>query len=96
VSAACYGVWAREIPDKRHRLMLQCRLRELMATKSRRERQKVTYRSISAATGISTSTLTRLATDSAERVALATIENLCAYFGCGPGDLFVRADERTP
>jgi DNA-binding Xre family transcriptional regulator len=84
---------AREVPDKWHRLMLQCRLRELMALKTRRDRQKVTYQSIRAATGISTTTLTRLATDNAEKVALATVDSLCVYFGCGPGDLFVHSDE---
>jgi DNA-binding Xre family transcriptional regulator len=76
--------------------MIQCRLRELMALKARRERQKVTYRSIREATGVSTTTSTRLATDQAEGVNFATVDSLCTFFSCRPDDLFVQAHERTP
>ena len=69
--------------------MIQCRLRELIAAKARRERRRITYRNIAAETGIDKSTLSRLANDRADRVALSTIERLCAYFQCQPGDLFI-------
>ena len=69
--------------------MIQCRLRELMATKGRRERRRITYRDIGAETGIDKNVLSRLANDRADRVALSTIERLCAYFDCQPGDLFI-------
>ncbi len=61
-----------------------------MAVKGRREHQRVTYRSIKEATGINMNTLTRLANNDADRVALDVIDRLCAYFDCEPGDLFVR------
>ena len=74
--------------------MIQCRLREMMATKGRRERRRITYRDIGAETGIDKNVLSRLANDHADRVALFTIERLCAYFDCQPGDLFIYvADE---
>ncbi len=73
--------------------MIQCRLRELMATKSRRERRRITYSDILAATGVSTTTLVRLANDRADRVALFTIARLCAYFQAQPGDLFIYVEE---
>ena len=73
--------------------MIQCRLRELMAAKGRRERRKITYEAIMAATGIHKNTLTRLTNDRADRVAIATIDRLCGYFECQPGDLFVHVDE---
>ena len=74
--------------------MIQCRLRELMATKGRRERRRITYRDIGAETGLDKTTLSRLANDRADRVALSTIARLCAYFECQPGDLFIYvADE---
>ncbi len=69
--------------------MIQCRLRELMAAKSRQERGRVTYDSIRAETGVNKNTLTRLANDRAGMVALSTIDRLCAYFECQPGDLFI-------
>ncbi len=50
--------------------MIQSRLRELMATKSRRDQRRITYSDILANTGISTTTLTRLARDRSEKVAL--------------------------
>jgi putative transcriptional regulator len=69
--------------------MIQCRLRELMAVKGRREHRRITYDDIWTATGIAKTTLTRLANDRSDRVAMATIERLCVYFDCQPGDLFV-------
>ena len=73
--------------------MIQCRLRELMAERSRRERHRVTYDEIFMATRIAKSTLVRLANDKAERVDLSVIARLCSFFGCEPGDLFVLVPE---
>ena len=69
--------------------MIQFRLRELMASKRRETRRRITYDVISAQTGLSTSTLTRLANDKEERVAINTLDRLCAFFDCQPGDLLV-------
>ena len=69
--------------------MIQCRLRELMAVKGRRERRRITYDDILAQTGVNKNTLTRLANDRADMVAISTIDRLCAYFDCQPGDLFI-------
>ena len=73
--------------------MIQSRLRELMATKSRRDQRRITYSDILANTGISTTTLTRLAGDRSEKVALTTMDRLCAYFEAQPGDLFIYVEE---
>ena len=69
--------------------MIQCRLRELMAIKSRRDQRRITYSDIVASTEIRTTTFTRLARDRSEKVALTTVDRLCAYFDGQPGDLFV-------
>ena len=69
--------------------MIQCRLRELMAAKGRHERRRITYSDILADTGVSKTALTRLANDRADRVGVSTMDRLCAYFDCQPGDLFV-------
>jgi len=73
--------------------MMQCRLRELIATKGRQERRRITYDDILSQTGISKSTLTRLANDRADKVAISTIDRLCFYFQCQPGDLFIYIGE---
>ena len=44
-------------------------------------------------TMISTNTLTRLSNDQANLVAISTIDRLCAYFDCQPGDLFIYVPE---
>jgi putative transcriptional regulator len=76
--------------------MIQCRLRELMAAKTRRERRKITYAAIRAATGLAMNTISGLANDRADRVAFSTVERLCIYFDCQPGDLFVRVADEAP
>ena len=73
--------------------MIQCRLRELMGAKGRRERRRIVYDDILVQTGISKTTLTRLANDRAERVAIGTVDRLCTYFDCQPGDLFIHVPE---
>jgi putative transcriptional regulator len=69
--------------------MIQCRLRELMAIKARKEGRRVTYSDITGATGIYNTTLTRLANDKAELIGKSTMDRLCAFFACQPGDLLV-------
>ena len=69
--------------------MIQCRLREMMAAKGRREHRRITYDSILSETGINKNTLTRLANDRAGMVGISIVDRLCAYFDCQPGDLFI-------
>jgi len=69
--------------------MIQCRLRELMAAMSRQARRKITYDAIKKETGLAKSTLARLANDKAELIGKSTMNRLCAFFDCQPGDLFI-------
>jgi putative transcriptional regulator len=69
--------------------MIQCRLRELMAAMSRQARRKITYDAIKVETGLAKSTLARLANDKAELIGKSTMNRLCAFFDCQPGDLFI-------
>ena len=73
--------------------MIQCRLRELIAAQGRQERRRITYDDILANTGISKTALTRLANDRADRVGISTIDRLCRYFDCQPGDLFIYVED---
>lgn len=71
---------------------LQCRLRELMAEKSRRENRRITYRIIREATGIALNTLSGLnQLPMPKMIGTHVIERLCAYFACDVGDLLVVA-----
>ena len=73
--------------------MIQCRLRELMAAKARRERRRITYDDIRFQTGVSKTTLTRLATDQVGGVSYSVMDRLCTYLECQPGDLFIQTEE---
>jgi putative transcriptional regulator len=68
------------------------RLKILIAEKEFREDRKLTYRTISEETGISTSTLTLYMRQGVGAFDTGTIETLCKYFDCQPGDLIVYAD----
>ena len=75
--------------------MIQCRIRELMAIKGRRDMRRITYDDILAQVGISNGTLVKLANDRAARIGMSVMNRLCAYFECQPGELFVYVpDER--
>jgi putative transcriptional regulator len=76
--------------------MIQCRLRELMAGKTRETRRKITYDIIRAETGLSKTTLVRLANDKAELIGKSTLDRLCAFFECQPGDLFIYVPTPEP
>ena len=69
--------------------MIQCRLRELIAIKSRQERRRITYEDIQAASGVNKNSIAKLTNDRSAMVGIPTIDRLCAYFQCQPGDIFV-------
>jgi putative transcriptional regulator len=68
-------------------MVIQNRLKVLIAQKEISEGRKLTYRTISKETGVSTSTLTAYAKQEVNRFDASTLEALCAFFDCQPGDL---------
>jgi putative transcriptional regulator len=68
------------------------RLKILIAEKEFNEGRKLTYRTISKETGISTTTLTKYINQGGG-IDPGTLEKLCKYFNCQPGDLLVYADD---
>ena len=66
---------------------LKFKLRQVM------QAHEVTYRAMQADTGISTSTLARLNAGT-DRPSFETIEKICNYFSCEPGDLLVMEPEK--
>ena len=70
--------------------MVYCRIKELITEKERIEKRDISYRTLSAETGISTATIVKLASwDGIKRIDASTIETLCQYFRCSVGDLLV-------
>lgn len=76
--------------------MIQCRLRELMAAKSRITGRKITYNVITAQTHIYSSTLTKMANNRADLISVSSLDRLCAFFDCQPGDLFIYVPTPEP
>lgn len=68
------------------------RLKILIAEKEFREKRKLTYRTISEETGISTSTLTLYMRQGVGAFDTGTLETLCNYLNCQPGDLIIYTD----
>ena len=68
---------------------LQFRLRELMAERSRKSGETITYASIQEATNISPNTLSLLAQGKVKMVGIPTIERLLDFFDCDVSELIV-------
>jgi putative transcriptional regulator len=69
--------------------MIICQLMKLLSIKQANENRRITYRAIQEATGVSASTISRMATNKITRFDSETLSALCAYFGCELGDLLV-------
>lgn len=74
-------------------MSIEFRLKELIAIKERQEKRKITYRLINGETGINMNTLTAMSNNNMEMVGLSTIDRLCQFFSCEPGDLIIRIKE---
>ncbi len=71
-------------------MTIKFRLKELIAKKERQENRRITYLDIQAETGISPNTLSTMNQQKIKKIGISTIDRLCAYLDCSPGDLIVR------
>ncbi len=67
--------------------MIQSRLKVLLADKSLREGRRLPYRTVAKETGVSASTLSRMAEGKMTRFNAETLSALCRYLECDVGDL---------
>ncbi len=74
-------------------MRLKNRFAELLAAHERKTGRKWTYEDISAATGISTSTLSAYALNKVRRFDAVTVEPLLRFFACGIEDFFVLEED---
>lgn len=54
-----------------------------------REGRKLTYRVIASESGVSTNTLSKMKNQSLDQIGRITLDKLCKYFNCQPGDLII-------
>lgn len=68
-------------------MAIKFKLKERIADLEFRRRHIVMLKDVAEATGIHRVTLSKLANNKRYDVRISTIDRLCAYFGCGVGDL---------
>jgi putative transcriptional regulator len=69
---------------------IRSNLRVLHSQKEMTEARRITYDEIKEKTGVSKSTLSALMNDNVELFYSKTIDRLCEYYNCEPGDLIIR------
>ncbi len=74
------STWARKI-------MIRVLFKQLLDEKSFREKRRITVGEVSEVTGISRATLTRISNVPGYTTNTETLNALCAYFQCEPGEL---------
>lgn len=72
---------------------IQNRLKVIWAEKEIRDGKKLSYKQVSEDTGIPISVLTRYVSQKTRRYDIETLEKLCEYFECSPGDLIIYTPE---
>lgn len=75
--------------------MIRIKLRQLLDEKGFREGRKITLNEVSERTGIGRATLNRIVNQPTKPASTATIDALCEFLDCEPGELLEHlSDER--
>jgi putative transcriptional regulator len=75
--------------------MIKYNLKALISEKEFNEGRRVTYDEIAKSTGISITTLSKIANTKGYDTAVSKIEKLCLYFNCTPEDLITIVQENA-
>jgi putative transcriptional regulator len=75
--------------------MIRVLLIQLLDEKSFREKRRITLSEVSKETGISRATLTRIANVPGNVTNTDTINALCKYFECQPGELLSYVEDEV-
>lgn len=67
--------------------MIRVLLKQMLDDKSFAEKRRITLNEVSEITGVSRATLTRIANVPGYNTNTDTIDALCKYFACKPGEL---------
>lgn len=73
--------------------MIRLLVKKLLDDKSFKDREKITLNQVSIDTGISRATLNRVVNNPGYNTNTDTINALCKYFQCSPGELIEYVDD---
>lgn len=73
--------------------MIRIKLKQLLDEKAFSERRRITLNDVADETGISRPTLTRIANVPGYNTNTDTVDALCKYFKCSPGELLQHVDD---
>lgn len=76
--------------------MIRSRLKRLRVDKEEVESRKLTYKVITAETGLSEGVIVRLMNSQFDRVDTQTLNILCRYFGCSVCDVLEYVPDTAP
>jgi len=75
--------------------MIRILFKQMLDEKSFRERRRITLNEVCEATGLSRPTISRIANTPGYKTNTDSLDVLCRYFECQPGDLLQWIDEET-
>jgi putative transcriptional regulator len=73
--------------------MIVNRLEQVMLEFAAQHGRRITLRDVSQATGLAESTISRIMSGKHTRLDYSTLDKLCEYFQCQPGDLLTFVPE---
>ncbi len=73
--------------------MIRILFKQLLDDKTFKERRRITIGEVSERSGVSRGTITRILNTAGYNTNTDTIDSLCRYFECQPGDLLQFVDE---
>ena len=73
--------------------MIRIRFKQLLDDKGFKERRRISVSEVVNESGVSQTTLSRIANTPGYNARLDAIDALCKYFGCTPGELLEYVDE---
>lgn len=73
--------------------MIRIRFKQLLDDKGFKERRRISVSEVVKESGVSQTTLSRIANTPGYNARLDAIDALCKYFGCTPGELLEFVDE---
>lgn len=74
---------------------MQVRFASLLGQKMHEENRTISLEEVAAATGVARQSLARWRDGDLGTVRVETLDTLCKYFNCQPGDLLVRVPDKT-
>lgn len=75
-------------------MAIRSNLQVLHSLREAKEARKIPYREVSAKTGVAASTISALMNDKVTLFNADTLDRLCQFYECEPGDIVVRVKDQ--